>query len=80
MRRFLALWLIAGLALVAPAALAQTMKHRFVSAKPDVSDTSITRPSNWNDSLVVDGGSNGQAFMGLLEATVAALRRNEVSR
>lgn len=36
------------------------IKHAFVSPKSDGPDTTLVRPSNWNDGLVYAGGINGQ--------------------
>ena len=36
------------------------INHRKVSTKPDGPDTTLIRPSDWNDSIIVSGGTNGQ--------------------
>jgi hypothetical protein len=36
------------------------IKHAFVSTKPDSPDTSLVSSSEWNASLVVTGGTQGQ--------------------
>jgi hypothetical protein len=38
------------------------INHRKVSAKPDGPDTTLIRPSDWNDSIIVSGGTNGQVL------------------
>lgn len=40
--------------------MAGTIKHRFQSSGTDSSDASLVRKTEWNDSLVVAGGSNSQ--------------------
>ena len=32
------------------------IKHKFVSGKPDDGDTTLVRPSNWNDTHDIDHG------------------------
>ena len=36
------------------------INHRKVSTKPDGPDTTLIRPSDWNDSIIVSGGTTGQ--------------------
>ncbi len=36
--------------------------HAFVSGFPDVSDATVVRPSNWNASLVLSAGTDGQVL------------------
>lgn len=47
--------------------MAISLKHRFVSAKSDGSDSSLVRPSNWNDEhdlLMADGRLLGRVSAG----------------
>lgn len=37
-----------------------TIHHRFPSLKADLVDATKVRPSNWNDTLILAGGVNGQ--------------------
>ena len=39
------------------------IKHAFVSPKSDGPDSTLVRPSNWNDGLVFAGGINGQVLV-----------------
>ena len=39
------------------------IKHAFVSSKSDGPDSTLVRPSNWNDGLVFAGGINGQVLV-----------------
>src|ERR1044071_1301002 len=43
--------------------MANTLKHRFVSAKADGADTSVVRPSDWNNDHIFAGGSTLQYLM-----------------
>lgn len=38
------------------------LKHRFVSDKPDSPDTSLIRPSNWNEDHKVEPGIRGSVL------------------
>jgi hypothetical protein len=40
--------------------MAGAFNHRKVSAVADGADTSLVRPSDWNDTLVLSGGASGQ--------------------
>lgn len=52
------------------------IKHKFVSSKPDAADTSIVRPSNWNDSheftgvLGIANGGTGASSLGGVKAAI----------
>lgn len=52
------------------------IKHKFVSEKPDAADTSIVRPSNWNDSheftgiLDIANGGTGAASLGGVKTAI----------
>lgn len=61
-RLFANLFLALLLLLFIPEAEAQ-IKHRFVNPHADGPDTTLTRPSNWNDSHVLSGGSQGNFLM-----------------
>jgi hypothetical protein len=54
--------------------MAITVKHKFVSAIPDGADTSIVRPSNWNDDHdftgelpVANGGTGASTLTGYVK-------------
>lgn len=40
-----------------------TIHHRFPSLKADLADATKVRPGNWNDSLILAGGVNGQVLV-----------------
>lgn len=40
-----------------------SLKHRFVSPKPDGPDATKLRPSNWNDEHIFTGGDDGALLM-----------------
>ena len=39
--------------------MANIVKHKFVSAKTDSSDTSLVRKTEWNDEHAFAGGNKG---------------------
>lgn len=43
--------------------MAGKINHRFISAKSDSIDATLVRPSNWNDSLIVTEGLNGDILV-----------------
>lgn len=43
--------------------VADTIKHRFVSPVPDAGNPDEVGPDEWNDSLKVDGGSDGMSMV-----------------
>ncbi len=49
--------------------MAGTIKHKFASAVPDEGVSTEVGPDEWNDSLVVAGGSDGQAMVRRTSAT-----------
>ena len=49
--------------------MANTLKHKFVSAKVDDPDSTLVRPLNWNDEHTFSGGGNGQVLTYLSSAS-----------
>lgn len=49
--------------------MAGTIKHKFASPVPDEGVSTEVGPDEWNDSLVVAGGSDGQAMVRRTSAT-----------
>ena len=44
--------------------MSATIKHNFVSTKSDGEDTSLVRPSNWNETHIISGYETGQILFG----------------